>query len=272
MLKIMMSLVLSASLSIDAVWAETPVTASAPAVDMKQIDNDLEDLLTTKEEIKSEVLRDNLSLLATAIKYNKQEAVWSVMISMVICYLLGRESFRLVGLYGTNLIRLYRGTRAGKRLSEVKLVEDNTFIALTGIGISLTASGVYVATNLWTKGVCIVSCPDSVMERITDSQEKEFLNSPTYATIQREIGERDALQFLNIVKAIRASSYSNMDPYTMMGKFVESLNGKPMKSFAELNMPGAPTFSAVVDILNRVYKLNAIVFDYMEHAGMRQTS
>jgi hypothetical protein len=151
----------------------------------------------------------------------------------------------------------------------VELVDGSTLINLSGVVLSVTAAGTYIGSNLYLKGACIFSCLDSVAARITDRQETEFMESPTFIAIESEIGKPRALQFLSIIKQIRSASYGNMDPYTIMGRFLNLVSGKKLSSIEDLNMPNAPTFVTVVHALNKAYEFDSIVYDYLYAIGRK---
>jgi hypothetical protein len=239
---------------------------------MTNLDQDLENLLLTRSEITAQLELANRKLVTQAFYLNWFEGLLNTAASWLIAFLVTREVVRLPIMYGTNGLRLSKAWRDTKTLSgmfEVEMVNESALINTSGVVGSMIVATAYVSSNLYLKGVCMISCVPSMVDKISDSQEQEFLHSPTYASLQAELGERNALRFFGIIKDIRASGFSNEDPYKLLGHWIEGMKGSKIKSFDEIGMPKAPVFSATVKIMNDVFKLDAVINDYLEKMELK---
>jgi hypothetical protein len=240
---------------------DTAVTLSPADV---QIDHDLESLLTTQNEILGHLQEENLSLLDASLKYNRNEAWITILASFGISYFLLREPAKMITMYATNFRLIIESLRAGKKLKDITLFEDGTKIILGAVAINASISIAYMATNLYSKGICFFNCLDDFAKRISDQQEQEFLASPTFKNIEKEIGPVKAMRFYAMIKTIRSESYGNLDSLKIMKHFIEAdVNMQKFDSMDDLKLPNAPTFKRVVEVINQVHDLTAIVGDYI---------
>ena len=233
----------------------------------REIEQDLENVLVTPMAITADIQRQNLSLLEAAIQYDKMEAIYSLLASTVVAFLVIKDPVRVGALYIVNGLRFLRAMRTGESIATLTYIEGSTAIATTSFALSGAASLAYMSTTLFQKGVCMFNCVENFSARVTDARQQEFLESPTYQKIAKEIGTDRAMQFVVILKEMRDQSFGNEDSMRSMIRFVDEVNGAKLSSIDQLNMKNAPTFTRAIQVINGVYNLNSLVVAYLMSSG-----
>lgn len=245
-------------------------TASPLSPADQQIDHDLEALLTTQSEIKTEIESENLNLFEAAIKYNKSAAILTLAVSTVIAFFFVKEPIRFGTLYVINIGRFLRAMRLGQKLSSIEYMgaeKASTRVLTVSWSLSLASSAFYMSTRLYQKGVCLFNCLENFASRVSDDQQQEFLSSPTFAEIEKEIGHERAIRFVSIMGTLKEENFSNEKTMRSLARFVDLIAGQKINSLDRLEIPTAPTFSRVVQVVNGVYNINELVVGYLISSG-----